>query len=51
MIFQCPLCGDLLDRDIEDVGDGKPFFDKKNRSFKSYCEKYDQNVICREYEE
>lgn len=50
MIFQCPLCGGLLEKNFEDLSDGQPFLNKKNRSFKSYCEIYDREVICRQYE-
>lgn len=50
MMFQCPLCGDILERDIKELKDGQPFFNKRERSFKSFCEKFNQSVTCRQYD-
>lgn len=51
MIFQCPLCGGFLEKNEEELSDGQQFLNKRNRSFKSYCEIYDREVTCRQYEE
>lgn len=50
MKFECPLCGRIIERDLI-LPCEKEYFNKKNRSYKSYCDIYKQDVTCREYEE